>query len=555
MKPGQPHRGRNAGPNCRFLIPFCILTGFFGFGCRNRQILAPPLPVAQASTADSLTTVVATAELRGVTEPCGCNSDPLGDIARIVGLAKGGLWVDAGSMLYGEPERTSRAVWEVQARLKGRCLAQIYRDNQAIIGIGKDDLSFGLDGLFPSRTALNVAGSQFKAGAEIRSVNGIKLGIFGVVTPARISGLTASDPLPAAKSAITQLRQQGAQVVIALLGMNREEARRLLETAPGIDFGILGAEVGDGLPQPVPVGSGFLLAPADEGRKVVQLRLHVVANSKLQVFDGEFAQNRNRERIEKQIASLTAQLAQWQQQAGADARFIAAKQQELRALTMQAKAPQVVTPPAGSYFTYALLPVQRRLPRDAGVAKSLQDLDAAIGKSNFAAASKQRPTATAGAATYIGMTACAGCHRPAVDFWQKTVHAQAWQTLVAHNKQYNYDCIGCHVTGFQKPGGVGLGTAESAQLTSVQCEVCHGPGSIHVAEAGMETPASLTRKPAAEFCADNCHTKEHSDTFELSAYLRDVLGKGHGENARAALGAGKTGHELRQKALAGVDSP
>jgi hypothetical protein len=32
--------------------------------------------------------------------------------------------------------------------------------------------------------------------------------------------------------------------------------------------------------------------------------------------------------------------------------------------------------------------------------------------------------------------------------------------------------------------------------------------------------------------------------------LRDILGKGHGEKARAQLGNGPTGHELRQKALA-----
>ena len=57
-------------------------------------------------------------------------------------------------------------------------------------------------------------------------------------------------------------------------------------------------------------------------------------------------------------------------------------------------------------------------------------------------------------------------------------------------------------------------------------------------------------RPAERFCADNCHTKEHSDTFARVPYLRDILGKGHGEKARAALGDGVTGHELRQKALA-----
>jgi len=142
------------------------------------------------------------------------------------------------------------------------------------------------------------------------------------------------------------------------------------------------------------------------------------------------------------------------------------------------------------------------------------------------------------------------CHKPAIEFWKKTVHAQAWKTLVEVDKQYHYDCIGCHVTGWEKPGGVNLATVEKRGLVDVGCETCHGPGSKHVDEAGMEDPKTLVLKPAERFCADNCHTKEHSDTFALVPYLRDILGRGHGEKARAALGNGPTGHELRQKALA-----
>src|SRR5438105_2583045 len=51
-----------------------------------------------------LVTLVATAEVRGTPEPCGCNSDPLGDVARVATLAKGGLWLDAGSLSYNPDE-------------------------------------------------------------------------------------------------------------------------------------------------------------------------------------------------------------------------------------------------------------------------------------------------------------------------------------------------------------------------------------------------------------------------------------------------------------------
>jgi hypothetical protein len=118
------------------------------------------------------------------------------------------------------------------------------------------------------------------------------------------------------------------------------------------------------------------------------------------------------------------------------------------------------------------------------------------------------------------------------------------------NKQYDYDCVGCHVTGWLEPGGAHLASVERRGLVNVQCEVCHGPGSVHVEEAGMDEPHTVQRRPAERLCADRCHTKEHSDTFQLEAYLRDILGPGHGEERRKALGAGPTGHELRAKALA-----
>jgi hypothetical protein len=57
-----------------------------------------------------------------------------------------------------------------------------------------------------------------------------------------------------------------------------------------------------------------------------------------------------------------------------------------------------------------------------------------------------------------------------------------------------------------------------------------------------------TPKPTEERCR-SCHTKDHSDTFALDPYLRDILGPGHGEDRRRALGAGPTGHELRSAAL------
>jgi hypothetical protein len=143
----------------------------------------------------------------------------------------------------------------------------------------------------------------------------------------------------------------------------------------------------------------------------------------------------------------------------------------------------------------------------------------------------------------------ADCHPKAVALWKTTVHAHAWKTLVDDGRAFSLDCFACHVTGAGEPERKGATLCKPEPLTDVQCEVCHGPASAHVAAGGIEDTPSVIKRREPDFCATKCHTPQHSDTFALEAYLRDILGEGHGAKRRAELGAGPTGHELRQAAL------
>src|SRR3954454_1229868 len=84
-----------------------------------------------------LVTLVATAEVKGTPEPCGCTSDPLGDVARVATLAKGGLWLDAGSLLYNREELSAER--RPQADATAAALARIYE--RARVGLGFADLA------------------------------------------------------------------------------------------------------------------------------------------------------------------------------------------------------------------------------------------------------------------------------------------------------------------------------------------------------------------------------------------------------------------------------
>ncbi len=86
-------------------------------------------------------------------------------------------------------------------------------------------------------------------------------------------------------------------------------------------------------------------------------------------------------------------------------------------------------------------------------------------------------------ASYVGSDKCQKCHQHAFAVWQKSKHAQAFQTLVNAKRpslrQFDGECVVCHVTGFEYNTGYRNDTA-TLNLKDVGCESCHGPGSEHV---------------------------------------------------------------------------
>ncbi len=101
---------------------------------------------------------------------------------------------------------------------------------------------------------------------------------------------------------------------------------------------------------------------------------------------------------------------------------------------------------------------------------------------------------------YVGSERCKKCHAMEYDVWKKTGHSHAYDTLATKarfpsNRQYDPECVVCHVTGLQHPTGFadppkvdGDGNPLPAKaiadhnkkFESVGCESCHGPCGPHV---------------------------------------------------------------------------
>jgi hypothetical protein len=530
-----------------------------------------------------------TAEVHGTVEPCGCTSDPLGDVSRLAALmadarrevgSAGVALVDAGGLLYPEGGISIRE--QPSADVRAEFMAsEFLRLGLIGAGIGETDLVRGTPHIRPPRLASNLEGAgPFVRVPRLERVGDIDVGVLGVADPQVAETLAsavhgqAGDPVATVKRDVARLRADGAELVVLLAPVDKVLARRLArEAAP--DVIVLGKRVGRGMSRLEQSGATFLVAPQDELQQVGRLEIVLRGRGRagggpsagsgprfdLRDAGGPEANRLRLEEIARTRARLEASLGEWAAHPapatggksdpappGADPRFVAQKKQELVELTAEQKRLEVPwQPPAtGSYVVNALVPMRRSLRRDPTMVTAMKALDRRIAALNLRNAAPP-PVAEEGRAHFVGNAACASCHASAETFWKKTVHAHAWKTLVDGGKQADYKCVGCHVTGFGQVGGSSLGFTR--KLESVQCETCHGPGSLHVAGEGNEDPLAIRRDTPETVCL-GCHTEQHSDTFQYVPYLRDIVGTGHGGARRTALGPGATGHELRTAALA-----
>ncbi|MEZ4362306.1 MAG: multiheme c-type cytochrome [Kofleriaceae bacterium] len=511
-------------------------------------------------------TLFALAETRGQIGPCGCTTDPLGDLSRTAALVEQArregpvLVVDAGGLLYSQAKITPELA--AQEELKADLLVKSYQESLGVaaIGLGSNDLAQGPARVRPGRQVANLAAEAGVALEEPKIVvlGTAKVGVFGVATPASIEGLPLTDPVAAGQRAAGGLRAQGAELVVALIqATSKAEAMSVAAAIGGLDLVVAG--LGGAAPEPDRVepsaeplrGGGFLVIPANRGQVVSRVEVTLREGGGLTDALGRAAAASRDAQLAQQLQSVEADLVRFAADPSADPAFVATKKQEVTRLQEEraqlARAPLRV-PAKGSYFTLEQVKISKQLACHAQVQTDAEAYFRAAGEANvrFAQSVPAVPPPK-GVATYVGTQACVECHDTAVEFWKKSRHADAWQTLVERGQEYDLECISCHVTGWNKPGGATL--AKNEALRDVQCEVCHGPASIHVAKEGDDEPRTLTGGPEPELCAKLCHTKEHSDTFSYDAYLRDIVGPGHGEERRKALGDGPTGHELRAAGL------
>ena len=285
-------------------------------------------------------------------------------------------------------------------------------------------------------------------------------------------------------------------MVIALAPVEKPLARRIAREA-AVDLVVLGRQVGKGMERAEKVGNASSSRPPTSSSASAASTSSGAARRPLVDAGGPDAAALRRVEIDQAIGRLDDELKAWsggqRRRSGVHRRQARRARRALVAERAQLDAPWKA--PDGTYFTNRLIPLRRSLPRDEKVAAAMRKLDAAIAAINLKNA-KPPPPRRAGPAVLRGRRQVHELPQDGGGVLEEDGARRRWKTLVDGGKQNDYKCVGCHVTGYGEVGGSSLGHTES--LRDVQCEVCHGPGSKHVAEEGMEDPPAVHQRDAGQ---------------------------------------------------------
>lgn len=455
-------------------------------GCKPSSTGKPALTGTATAPTGRL---VLMSDLAAALEPCGCVADQRGGLARLGAFAGGQTFPvvlgAAGPTFFDDVQlNASHAAQELE---KAHTVAQVFAQQPVFLAPSRSEFAAGSDELaklvaeskagIVSRS-VRVAGQPLGE-PRLVSVGATKVAFIGysgaphdtLVPP--LEGLSFDANVTSLQGDVAAAQAAGARFVVLLASASRGEALRLVDRTSGIDLVLVGAPSvrGEVVRDDVPIDrieKTVVVEPASRLQSVVVVDL-VDRGGPFE--EGDLA-----------VAS-------------------------------------------GSRFVVRQEPVASKLAKSPESARILAAYDARIDAQNRVRYASRTPAPPReGEAHYVGVGVCGGCHAQPLAVWSATRHAKAYPSLTEKHKAFDLDCVGCHVTGYEKPGGSTV--THVGNLENVQCEACHGPGSKHVAGGGLKS--AIVRKPDPSVCT-GCHHEPHVErSWRVEQAWPKVLGPGHG---------------------------
>ncbi|MBW2568438.1 MAG: cytochrome c family protein [Deltaproteobacteria bacterium] len=114
---------------------------------------------------------------------------------------------------------------------------------------------------------------------------------------------------------------------------------------------------------------------------------------------------------------------------------------------------------------------------------------------------------------YVGSALCRSCHEVQYEvFLSHARKSRSFESIQKMKKGLTDDeikeCYGCHTTAYGEPGGF-IDPEQTPELKNAGCEVCHGPGKLHI---DTQDPARIIKKVTIDVC-QRCHIEDRVSAF------------------------------------------
>lgn len=517
-------------------------------GCTKKSSLKQSYLEPFRNSSDDALALVFTSNMEGYIEPCGCTSDPLGGIDRFstlinqVGiLINKPLIIDTGNLFFEKNISNQADACQNDAKID-MLLKSLSYFNIKFSTMYKLDNSQGLK-YYTDKMAKNnlpvLTSSSLIVQEEITHQK--QKVIFLSLTKDFVN----LDEINLLKEQIAKNKAKNPQILVFISHLTLDNTNQYLGNNKDLDI-IIQANWHDMTPMtPVKINKDgpLIVSSGRQGQYFTSLIIQNFknkANNRF-IFDSQIYElMEQKELLTSRIQGLETQLK------NATNKDFLQKRLQIAKKDLEIANKKTIIPIKNAVISFASLPINRNIEPDKNIKKYLDSYS-----ENLASIVKKCeeklvcPQAKENEATYVGAQTCKACHQEAYDVWQKAKfiveakdennaiikreigHAKAWQTLIDAKSDNDRSCIGCHSIGFMQPGGYCKST-EVDFRKDVQCESCHGPGSLH-AKSGKKQ--DIIGKVDEQTCR-NCHHVPHIKSFESFNFERDVvkvLGKGHGE--------------------------
>lgn len=124
-----------------------------------------------------------------------------------------------------------------------------------------------------------------------------------------------------------------------------------------------------------------------------------------------------------------------------------------------------------------------------------------------------------GSPAYVGSSACKDCHEKEYNsFMTHAKKSVSFRSIERVKKELTEEeikgCYYCHTTGYGKQGGF-VSPEKTPHLKNAGCEVCHGPGDVHI----KTTDASHIKGTLTTEDCEACHISERVRAFRYKPLI------------------------------------